>query len=574
MLDFFAIHAKGGALLFLYAPAHTATSSLQPILNAFVDAVLIGDTHASAATFNTASTLIKWRVKDNLVFVCGWQKVLPIGYADELLEQVEQQFIVAEAPLQDVTADFHEAFLHILHKVEHDHQAAKRQSKASPVPNVSKQPSATASTANKKAMTRWGDKVSKQELAALDYSQPSSKGSRPVKESRLGLHQSTMDELRVEEEDDERPSRLLSLFQSLTGGKALDSDDLRSAITAMHDHLVAKNVAVDAARFIVGRVEGCLLGEKTGAFRTTAILVRRATEDAVRELLLSAKPIDLVSEIEACRGKRPYAIAFIGVNGVGKSTNLAKVCYWLLHQRYRILVAACDTFRSGAVEQLRQHVDAFKAIPGAAIELFERGYGKDSATIAADALRYAARGTAFDVVLIDTAGRMQDNAPLMKALVKLVAVNQPDRLIFVGEALVGNEALNQLGKFNQSLKDYAPAGEAHRRIDGILLTKFDTVDDKVPAPSPSLCVGRSCIVDGLCVGCSHSVCRHRPAVRRSQDDEPAGHRSEPAQIKTRSSPRADGDFYYSLAVRSRRAVVNQQHAVNGKALQCKGQEIR
>lgn len=84
----------------------------------------------------------------------------------------------------------------------------------------------------------------------------------------------------------------------------------------------------------------------------------------------------------------------------------------------------------------------------------------------------------FDVVLIDTAGRMQDNEPLMRALAKLVTVNNPDKIIFVGEALVGNEAVDQLTKFDRALKDFSGAGAGaprRRGIDGILLTKFDTI---------------------------------------------------------------------------------------------------
>lgn len=84
----------------------------------------------------------------------------------------------------------------------------------------------------------------------------------------------------------------------------------------------------------------------------------------------------------------------------------------------------------------------------------------------------------FDVVLIDTAGRMQDNEPLMRSLAKLVAVNNPDKIIFVGEALVGNEAVDQLTKFNQALKDFSGL-QNPRHIDGMILTKFDTIDDKV-----------------------------------------------------------------------------------------------
>eukprot|EP00128_Syssomonas_multiformis_P013453 Colp12_sorted_trinity150504_noHs@21030 len=85
-----------------------------------------------------------------------------------------------------------------------------------------------------------------------------------------------------------------------------------------------------------------------------------------------------------------------------------------------------------------------------------------------------------DVVLIDTAGRMQDNEPLMRSLAKLVKLNNPDLVLFVGEALVGNEAVDQVKKFNQALADYSD--QAHPRlIDGIILTKFDTIDDKVGA---------------------------------------------------------------------------------------------
>lgn len=117
----------------------------------------------------------------------------------------------------------------------------------------------------------------------------------------------------------------------------------------------------------------------------------------------------------------PFSIVFVGVNGVGKSTNLSKVCFWLLQNKLKVLIAACDTFRSGAVEQLRTHVNNLNLLgTGVNVELFERGYGKDSASIAREALRYA-QTKGFDVVLIDTAGRMQDNEPLMRALAKVFA---------------------------------------------------------------------------------------------------------------------------------------------------------
>jgi len=152
----------------------------------------------------------------------------------------------------------------------------------------------------------------------------------------------------------------------------------------------------------------------------------------------------------------------------------------------RVLIAACDTFRAGAVEQLRTHVRRLNSLhpsenpeTGAKVLLYEKGYGKDAAGVAAEAISHA-KDLKFNVVLVDTAGRMQDNLPLMKALTKLIRVNSPDLILFVGEALVGNEAVDQLVKFNRAMADYSEEAQP-RLIDGIVLTKFDTIDDKVGA---------------------------------------------------------------------------------------------
>ncbi|MBW0575039.1 hypothetical protein O181_114754 [Austropuccinia psidii MF-1] len=184
-----------------------------------------------------------------------------------------------------------------------------------------------------------------------------------------------------------------------------------------------------------------------------------------------------------------YVMTFVGVNGMGKSTNLSKVAFWSLQNKLRVLVAACDTFWSGAVKQLRVHVGNLSRLDGVMdeqytdvktntrenkmkIELYKKGYGKDAAGIAKDAIQYA-NNNAFDVVLVNTAGRMQDNEPLMRALRKLVSVNQPDKINFVAEALVGNEAVHQFGKFEKYLKAFSGANQqVLRGIDGIIITKF------------------------------------------------------------------------------------------------------
>jgi len=215
--------------------------------------------------------------------------------------------------------------------------------------------------------------------------------------------------------------------------------------------------------------------------------VKASLEESLVQILSPRRRIDILRDaMDAKKRGKPYSITFCGVNGVGKSTNLAKICFWLLDNGFRVMIAACDTFRAGAVEQLRTHVRHLNALHPPAggsgppsVLLYEKGYGKDAASIAMDAITFA-REQRIDVVLVDTAGRMQDNEPLMRALSKLIKLNSPDLVLFVGEALVGNEAVDQLKKFNQALADFSMA-ENPRLIDGILLTKFDTIDDKVGA---------------------------------------------------------------------------------------------
>jgi len=240
-------------------------------------------------------------------------------------------------------------------------------------------------------------------------------------------------------------------------------------------------VAVKLCESVAAKLEGKVLG----TFQSVSSTVKTALEESLLALLQPKRQVDVLREaLEAKRQGRPFIVTFCGVNGVGKSTNLAKICFWLIENDLRVLVAACDTFRAGAVEQLRTHARHLNALhppkSGApCVQLYEKGYGKDAAGVAAEAISFA-RDNRLDVVLVDTAGRMQDNEPLMRALAKLIRVNDPDLVLFVGEALVGNEAVDQLVKFNRAMADFSDQATP-RLIDGIVLTKFDTIDDKVGA---------------------------------------------------------------------------------------------
>ncbi|CAH1110672.1 unnamed protein product [Psylliodes chrysocephalus] len=280
---------------------------------------------------------------------------------------------------------------------------------------------------------------------------------------------------------------MFSIFKGLVGSKNLTKNDMTPILEKMKDHLIGKNVAADISERLCDSVATKLEGKVLGTFDSVASTVKNTLTESLVQILSPKRRVDILRDcIEAQKQGRPYIMTFCGVNGVGKSTNLAKICFWLIENNMRVLIAACDTFRAGAVEQLRTHMRHLNALHPAdrhggrqMVQLYEKGYGKDAAGIAMEAIKFA-RDSRIDVVLIDTAGRMQDNEPLMRALTKLIKVNEPDLVLFVGEALVGNEAVDQLVKFNQALADYSSNTNPHI-IDGIVLTKFDTIDDKVGA---------------------------------------------------------------------------------------------
>ena len=282
-------------------------------------------------------------------------------------------------------------------------------------------------------------------------------------------------------EKENKPTGIFGKFtnalKKYIGNKVLTQEDLKPAMDQLINLLMEKNVAKEIAENLCESVKKGLLNTKTNSFTTIATTVKEALKDSIAKILTPKEELDILRNALAAKKRgEPYKIVFIGVNGVGKSTNLAKVGYLLMNNGLKISIAACDNFRSGAIEQLKTHANALKC------HLFEKGYKDDPAYIAKEAIEEAKK-EGYDCVLIDTAGRMQDNEPLMKSLAKLVDINQPDAILFVGEALTGNtgnDSVDQLTKFNQALIDNSKKDNP-RTIDGILLTKFDTVDDKVGA---------------------------------------------------------------------------------------------
>jgi signal recognition particle receptor subunit alpha len=240
-------------------------------------------------------------------------------------------------------------------------------------------------------------------------------------------------------------SSLRNSLKNYIGNKELTKEDLEPIMKTFSDLLTEKNVAKEISESLCESVTQSLLKTKTESFTTITTTVKQALKENIAKILTPKQDLDVLRmALSAKKSGEPFKIVFIGVNGVGKSTNLAKVAYLLQKNGLKLLIAACDNFRSGAVEQLKTHVKALN------IDLFDKGYKEDPPYIAKEAIEHAKKGN-YDVVLIDTAGRMQDNKLLMENLAKLVDVNQPDVILFVGEALTGNDSVDQLRKFNQAL---------------------------------------------------------------------------------------------------------------------------
>lgn len=288
------------------------------------------------------------------------------------------------------------------------------------------------------------------------------------------------------DDEDENKKSLFGRFKSsvvnLTNSGPLKESDIDKLLETFANGLYTKNVAMEIAEEICASLKQKLLKEKSQLLTSTKTIVKNALRESIRKILTPKRNIDLLSmALKKKEEGRPFVVAFIGVNGVGKSTNLAKVAYMFKNNGFSVMLAACDNFRAGAVEQIKTHGRCLE------VPVFERGYKDDAANIAKAAIKEAT-AKKIDVVLIDTAGRMQDNEPLMRSLARLVNINNPDVVMFICEALAGGDLIDQVTKFNLSLREMSSnllkngeGEEEGREIDGIVLSKFDTVDDKVGA---------------------------------------------------------------------------------------------
>ena len=235
--------------------------------------------------------------------------------------------------------------------------------------------------------------------------------------------------------------------------KEISESDIGDVLDDLFMTMIEADVAYDVAQEIVDHLRTALVGRKIRRGEDIGEYVRKALREKLLEIVNLPQP-DIV-ELAKSRSKRPLVVVFLGVNGVGKTTTIAKLAYILKKNGITPVLAAADTFRAGAQEQLAIHAEKV------GVPIVRGRYGSDPASVAHDAIKYAeSRG--LRAVLVDTAGRMHVDYDLMGELRKIVRVSKPDLRILVVDALTGNDAVEQAVRFNEEIG-----------VDGVIVTKTD-----------------------------------------------------------------------------------------------------
>ncbi len=232
----------------------------------------------------------------------------------------------------------------------------------------------------------------------------------------------------------------------------IDEKSLEEPLWNLQLALLESDVALPVAEEIVSSVKTELLGKRRKVLSEVSEIAGEALKNALLKVL-SVDSFELYEFIKNAR--KPVNIVFVGVNGTGKTTTIAKVAYALKQQGCSVVIAAADTYRAGAIEQMEKHAQNI------GVKVIKHPPGGDPAAVIYDAIQHA-KAQSKDVVLSDTAGRMHVNINLMDQLKKIWRVTSPDLVIFVDEAIAGNDAVERARMFN-----------SHVGFNGSILTKAD-----------------------------------------------------------------------------------------------------
>jgi fused signal recognition particle receptor len=236
----------------------------------------------------------------------------------------------------------------------------------------------------------------------------------------------------------------------------LKAEKLRPILDEFRLNLIENDVAVPVAYYITDELEKRLDGVQVKRLGDRKDLVKETLHEVLIEILTTKESVNLLENIEQKRKtKEPYTILFVGINGTGKTTTIAKVAKFLMKKGYSVVLSGSDTYRAGSIEQLEEHSKRL------GVRMIKHKYGADPAAVAYDAISHA-QSRGINVVLIDTAGRIQTDRNLMSELAKIKRVVNPDLTILVIDALIGNDAVLQAEEFHNSVT-----------VDANILTKVD-----------------------------------------------------------------------------------------------------
>jgi fused signal recognition particle receptor len=296
------------------------------------------------------------------------------------------------------------------------------------------------------------EKKEKKQIKAEEKKQKAQPELEEVKEE-------TKKVIKVQEEktEEEKKKSIFQKFGEKISKVEISEKDFKEYEEDLEMILLENNVALEVAEKIIKNLKEDLVG-KQFLKKELDFEIKTSLGDIIREILVA--PPDLIQEIkEKNLDGNPYVILFCGINGSGKTTTIAKIAEHLKSKKLSCVIAAGDTFRAASIEQIKTHGEKL------GIKVIAHDYGADPASVGFDAVQYAKKNS-INCVLIDTAGRMHTQTNLLREMEKIVKVCKPDKKIFVGESITGNDAVEQVKSFDETIG-----------IDGIVLTKAD-IDEK------------------------------------------------------------------------------------------------
>jgi len=248
----------------------------------------------------------------------------------------------------------------------------------------------------------------------------------------------------------------LNGFASKISQKELSDKDVTRILDEFLLVLVENDVAYSVAKRICDDLQVKLKQIQLKRFSDPTDPAKGVLREVLSELLQGSGDVKFFEVLNRCKNEqRPAIILFVGVNGTGKTSSIAKIGHRLMGEGFSIVMAAADTYRTGSIEQIEEHARRI------GVRTIKHDYGGDAAAVAFDAANYA-KAHGVNVVLIDSAGRMQTNKNLLEEMKKIVRVVKPDLTILVVDALTGNDAVEQGRIFSEAVT-----------LDGVILTKLD-----------------------------------------------------------------------------------------------------